>query len=672
MGQIEAVTGKKRRKGLWAAVAVVAITAAGMAGYKTVVENRVSRMIAERGGKAGSVEADFLGRIHLRDVTLPLKEGAEVRLAALDGRPKILFLEGQLEVGGLELESAFGTVSVPRAVVEDADLGPNTLTEMFGGRSGLSLSERVELFAAKRISAPEIVFAQTFAGTEQKLVYRDVVSEDIGGGRIARYSASGASFEFGADASGGEDAKAKRLTGSMGNVTAQDIDAAYLARLYTERAGPEDKEAKPAYGPISVKNIAFSDGEASFGYDELRSGGFSMRMPAEPLLDILKELKSVSAPDQLPPAEQQAYFNRVLSIADMTEKADMEMLGLTIDAPMRGGDQGERIKLAIDRLALEVDGRKLDATLNGLSMGEGADYVKVSEASISGFSWNSTLDGLQRMVALDEKQRESFPFTTLLPEFGTVRLAGLDVDLPDTGAEDAGSEAQDSAPGRVRFSLKDYELALTKPRNGIPTDIRIRYQDLTLPIPDHIRDEPFAQLRNLGFNEVVLSSNIEANWDEPNQTLVIRDISTSGKDIGGFSLSGLLGGVSGDFFSGDEAKTRAALFGLTAREAKLKIEDKGLAAKGIRAYAEQNDMTEDQARGMLTMTASVALQQFAAQQPRLQNVLDAASQFIAKPGTFTLTVKSKSANGVGALEFAVASQNPLLLLDRVDFEATAE
>jgi hypothetical protein len=668
VGQAEAGTGKKRRKALWAAVAAVAITAAGMAGYKTIVENRVSRMIVERGGKAGSVEADFLGRIHLRDVVLPLKEGADVRIAAIEGRPKILFLEGMLEVSGLELKSSFGTVSVPRAVVEDADFDRGTLEAMFDGKSELSISKRLELFTARRISTPEIVVAQIVAGTEQRLIYKDVVSEDIADGRIARYSASGGSFEVGAEVSGGDGGKKTRVAGSIGAVTAQDIDAAYLARLYTEKAGPDDKEAKPVYGPISVKDIAFSDGEASFGYDEVRSSGFSMRMPAEPLVETLEKLKSVSAPDQLPPVERQAYFNRILSIIDMTKKADMEMLGLTIDAPTKDGDE-ERIKVSVDRLALEIDGRKLDGTLNGLSMGEGADYIKVSEASISGFSWNSTLEGLQRMVALDEQQRESFPFTTLLPEFGTVRLAGLDVDLPDTEAE---SDAQDSVPRRVRFSLKDYELALTKPRNGIPTDIRISYQDLTLPIPEHMHDEPFAQLRNLGLNEVVLSSNIEAAWDESKQTLVIRDISTRGKDIGGFSFSGLLGGVSGDFFSGDEAKMRAALFGLTAREAKLKIEDEGLAAKGIRAYAKENDMTEDQARGMLKMTASVALQQFAAQEPRLQNVLDAASQFIAKPGIFTLTVRSKSANGIGALEFAIASQNPLLLLDRVDVEATAE
>lgn len=133
-----------------------------------------------------------------------------------------------------------------------------------------------------------------------------------------------------------------------------------------------------------------------------------------------------------------------------------------------------------------------------------------------------------------------------------------------------------------------------------------------------------------------------------------------------------MGGVSGDFFSGDEAKMRVALFGLTAREAELEIEDKGLAAKGLKAYAEQNGMTEDQARGMLTMTSSVVLQQFADEEPRLQDVVDAVSKFIAKPGTFTLTVKSKSPSGLGALELAVASQNPLLLLDRVDIEAVAE
>ncbi|VTZ63711.1 conserved hypothetical protein [Sinorhizobium medicae] len=452
-------------------------------------------------------------------------------------------------------------------------------------------------------------------------------------------------------------------------MTVQDMDAAYLARLYTEKAGPQDKEAKPVYGPSSVKDIVFSDGEARFGYAEIRSSGISMAMTDQPLLETLNALSAVSAPDELPPAERQAYFTRILSIIDMTKKADIEMLGLNMEVPAKDGDKGKKIKFATDRLAIQLDGQTLDATLNGLSMAEGESHFKISEAALSGFSWSPTFKALEQMVALDEQQLESFPFTTLLPEFGTVRLAGIDADLP--GSVENG-ETSPSTAERVRFSLKEYEAALTKPRNGIPTDIRVSYQDLTVPVPANIEEKTLAELRKLGIDELVLSSSLEAAWDEAQQTLVIKEISTSLKDLAGFSFSGVMGGVSGDFFSGDEAKMRVALFGLTAREAELEIEDKGLAAKGLKAYAEQNGMTEDQARGMLTMTSSVVLQQFADEEPRLQDVVDAVSKFIAKPGTFTLTVKSKSPSGLGALELAVASQNPLLLLDRVDIEAVAE
>lgn len=118
--------------------------------------------------------------------------------------------------------------------------------------------------------------------------------------------------------------------------------------------------------------------------------------------------------------------------------------------------------------------------------------------------------------------------------------------------------------------------------------------------------------------------------------------------------------------------TQVALLGLTAREMNLKIEDKGGIAKGIKFYADQNGMTEDQVRGMVTMIAAAMLQQFAADQPKLQGPVDALSRFIAKPGTFALTVRSKAENGIGAFDLIAASENPVLLLDKVDLEATAQ
>ncbi|MEY9834686.1 hypothetical protein ABIA25_006564 [Sinorhizobium fredii] len=707
-------TGKGRRRALWVAGAVTAIVAAGIVGGKIVLESKVNELIAGRGGKAGSVEVDHLGRIHLRDVTLPLADGSSARIAAIDGRPKILFLNGTFEVTGLDIEVPTARISVPHASVEDANLDPATLTELLSSKSAAPLSKRIDRFAAKRVSAPEVALIQAVAGSEQKTVYKNINLTEIANGRVARYSADGASFEFAMDIpDGAGGTKQERMTGSIGAMTGQDFDAAYMARLYTEKAGPDDKEARPLYGPLSAKAIAFSNGEARFAYDEMRSSGFSMRMPSEPLLETLEKLTSVANPEELGPEERRAFFARLLSLADMIGKGDMEMLGLKIDAPAKNGEaEGDKIKLAVDRMAFQLDGRTLDAALNGLSMGEGGDYVKFSEASITGFSWNSTLEAMKTMAGLDEQQLETFPFTTLLPEFGTFRVAGIDVDLPnpETGADsaDAGGYADETdetdalaaeglmpdaeqtdetdqqavtsaeksaataVPERIRFTLKNYELALTKPFHGIPTDIRFSYEDLSVPVPADAQDETSVQLRKLGFEELVVSSNIQAAWDEPNQTLAIKDISVSGKDVGGLSLSGLMGGFTKDFFSGDTAMAQVALLGLTAREMNLKIEDKGGMAKGIKFYADQNGMTEDQARGMLTMMAAAVLQQFAADQPKLQGPVDALSRFIAKPGTFTLAVRSKAETGIGAFDLIAASENPVLLLDKVDLEATAQ
>ena len=64
MEQAKNGTRKGGRKALWAAVAVIAIAAAGLTGYKITLENTITSQLEKRGGKASSVEADFLGRIH--------------------------------------------------------------------------------------------------------------------------------------------------------------------------------------------------------------------------------------------------------------------------------------------------------------------------------------------------------------------------------------------------------------------------------------------------------------------------------------------------------------------------------------------------------------------------------------------------------------------------------
>lgn len=667
MEQENSHTGKGRRRALWAAVAIVAVAAAGVIGGKTFYEAKVKELVARTGATAGSVEVDFLGKIHVRDLTLPLEDGKNLRIASIDGRPKLPFLDGALDMSNIDVDVPTGKLSMAHARIENAAFEKSAQAEGNGG----SLPRRIERFAATRISTPELTLSQSVATTEQKTVYSNLVLSEIAGGRIARYSIDKGSYDIKMRLPDSDGAiEDKHVAVSTGVIAGQDIDVAYLARLYTEKAGPDDKVAKPLYGPLSVKTVSFSDGDGRFSYDEIRSDGFTARMPSEPLLDTLKALTVTKDPDQLPPEERQALFAKVVSILDMIGRSNMQLIGFKADAPdEKEGAAGKRVKAAIDRIDMEMDSRKLDFGLNGLSIGDGDGKIEVAEASLKGFDWSSTIEGISQIIALDETEIETFQFNRLIPELGRVRVGGINVDI---AAPKEPEEETAGTPERIRFTLKNFEMGLTKPFNGIPTDIEIRQDDLTLPIPADATEDVFVEARKLGLETLAFSYGLSAGWDEPNSNLVIRDISLSSRDFGSVNLAGLVSGFTEEFFSFDVNRAQAALFGLAGREVKLTVKDEGLMAKAIKLYALQNDMTEDQVRGTLTLVASVMLQQVAAEQPKLQGAVEALVRFISTPGTLTVTVKSTGVNGLGVFDLVAASDNPMGLLDKVDIQATAE
>ncbi|CAN7448371.1 hypothetical protein G6M70_23995 [Agrobacterium tumefaciens] len=671
MEQENIQTGKGRRRALWAAVAIIAVAAAGVIGGKTFYEAKVKELVARSGATATSIEVDFLGKIHVRDLTLPLEEGRNIKIAAIDGRPKLPFLDGALDMNTIDIDVPTGKISMAQARVENAAFQKPAQAEGNGG----SLPRRIERFAATSISTPEVTFTQSVATTEQKTVYKNLALSEIAGGRIARYSIDNGSYDIKMQIPDSEGAmKDKHMVASTGAIAGQDIDVAYLARLYTEKAGPDDKEAKPLYGPLSIKAVSFSEGDGHFSYDEIRSDGFTARMPSEPLLDTLKTLTTTQDPDELSPEARQALFARVVSILDMFGKSNMQLIGFKVDAPdEKEGAAGKRVKATIDRIDMQMDSRKLDFGLNGMSIGDGDGRIEVAEASLKGFDWSSTIKGISEIIALDETQMETFQFNRLIPELGRVRVGGINVDIaaPEKTEEETEEETA-GTPERIKFSLKNFEMGLTKPFNGIPTDIEIRQDELTLPIPADSTEEVFVEARKLGLETLAFSYGLAAGWDEPNSNLVIRDISLSSKDFGSVNFAGLVSGFTEEFFSFDVNRAQAALFGLAGREVKLTIKDEGLMAKAIKLYALQNDMTEDQVRATLTLVASMMLPQVAAEQPKLQNAVQALVQFISKPGTLTVTVKSTGANGLGIFDLVAASDNPMGLLDKVDIQATAE
>ena len=669
MEQGQSQTGKRGSKALWISVALIAIVAAGGVGAKIFYENKVNELISRSGATAGSVDVDFLLKVHVRDLSLPLEDGKTIQIAAIDGRPRFPFLDGVLEMKDVNIEVPTGKVSMAHARVENVAVEREQ--DVVGQGDARALSKRIERFAAKSISTPEMTFTQSFPTVQQTIVYKNATLADIAEGRIARYSVESATYDIQMDlpdATG--ELKKKHVTGSNGVISGQDIDLAYLARIYTEKAGPEDKEPKPVYGPLSVKNIAFSEGDGRFGYDEVRSDGFSIRMPTTPLAETMAALTANKNPEELPPAEQKALFSKVLSLIDMIGKSDIQLLGFKADVPNKEEPStGKRVKAEIARMDMQMDGRKIDFAMNGMKIGSGDDTIGVDEVSLKGFDWGSTVEGLSEIVGRDEAELANFQFSRLMPEFGKIRLGGVNIDATAPEQPDGDTTA---TPQRVEFSLRNFEMGLTKPINGIPTDVDIRQDDLSLPVPADSSDEVFILARQLGMEALTFSYGFSAGWDQPNDSLNIRDISLSSKDFGSINLIGHISGFTQEFFSLDINRTQAALLGLAGREVKLTVKDEGMMAKAIKLYALQNDMTEDQVRGALTLGANVVLMQIAGEQPKLQNATEALLRFINDPGTLTVTAKATGPNGLGLLDFVAASQNPMLLLDRVDIQATAE
>lgn len=670
---------RSRHKALWGAVAVVAIVAGGMAAYKITLEKTITERITARGATVASVSADFFGKVHLRDVKLPTKNGVTVTISAIDGRPKVLFLEGEIKAENIAVDFAGVTLTIPRASIEDNNLDRQAFADVFGSKSDLSIAERISRFSAKRVAIPEVRMVQDLKTINQEVVYKDLVLDNIANGRIANYSASGATFAVEVDLPGEAGIPTpEKLNGTFGTMTGQDIDAAYLARFYTEKAGPDDKDPRQVYGPVNVKDIVFSDGKSmQYKYNEIRSNGFSIRMLPEPFTEILKGIQDVTNPEDLPPKERAVFIERFLSLVDVIGKGDTEMLGISFQMEPKDGEKAEG---NIDNILIKFDNRRMDMGLKNLRVTSGTGHVNLGEFSFEGFSWAPTMEGARKLAAVDDDQIASFPFTTLLPEFGTLRLRNIDVDVPDTTANsdddldtegDSDAAVQAKAPERVKLSAKGYEIALTKPVNGIPSAIRLVTDSLALQVPKDSNDQTFQILQRLGYDNVVFSSTVDAAWNEQDLTLAINDISLQGENMGSVSATGLIGGVGKDFFSGDKVLTQVAALGLTAREFNLRLVDQGAVGKLIKMYADEEGVSEDELRASLATMASMTLQGLVGDLPKLQDVVTAAARFLAKPGTFELSLKARSPKGLGMFDFMTAAQNPAGLLEKIDIDVKA-
>ncbi|GAA0605504.1 hypothetical protein [Paenochrobactrum glaciei] len=727
-------TGRKGRKALlWTTVAIIVVAGGGLTGYKYSLQNAITSQIEKRGGKAESVSADFFGNIHLKNVSLPMKNGKIVNIASFDGRPEFLFLTGKVDATGISTEFNNFKINIPHLQIEDANLNRQMLADVFGGGSDLTPAQRVERFAAKKVHLSEIQVEQSILDTTQKTVYKNLTLNDMKSGSIASIKLDNAQVDMTVAVPQDDGSINKEpMTVLIGQTEGKDIDAAFMTRFYTEKANGDDNDIKQIQGAYSTKDITFKLPEATATIEEIKSAGFSMRLPEIPFLDMIQEMAAVEKIDDLSDDERRDLFRKLITIYEIFGKGDAEFLGIKIMPKDETKPSG-----TIASVAMTFNKQAFDMSMKGMNIGTETDYFKLDEFSWNGFDYTSSLEAAKKLLEVPSDEMDNFPFTTLMPTMGTFRITGIDADLPNTELDDADTvddaemdgiegtpdtlttpdEDQDDAaeitapeteetteaeagdttaedsdddsddviedaeeaeedatpamPTRVKFKAKNMSLALLNPVNGIPTDVQISYDDLDIPVPQEA-DSVSLKLHELGLDRLVISSNTHILWDEPSESLIFKDISYKGDKLGSIALSGVMGGMSRDFFSGDKALMQIAAFGLTAKEINLRIEDKGMVDSAIKIAAQENGSTQEETRQLAALTIAMLAAEFAESSPQIQDAVKMLNKFIANPNIFTLSIKAKSERGIGAFEMLAITQNPMSLLDKVNISATAE
>ena len=358
-------------------------------------------------------------------------------------------------------------------------------------------------------------------------------------------------------------------------------------------------------------------------------------------------------------SEVMRFINGYADLLTSYEVGPLDVDGVTIAAP------DERMRPVQVRIRRVRSPGSEGSRVGGLAV-EGVE-VAVSNGSVrlQSFEWRGadlapTLAGLRAIDAsapLDWFVRE---WRRLVPSVRGVALSGLEIDMAD---EARPGERVKTGAGLVDVDFEEY-------RAGIPTQFMVAVRNLAFALPRGGDDRTVEDLRQAGYERVDLSFGARSRWDEAARTIRLSDVTVEGAGMGGARLSLTLGNATADLFSIDVMRQQAAALALTAIEAQLSVQNRGLFERLFQSVAKRQgrkpeDMRREAARGIgllaLTMLGTEAG----------RPVTEAVTRFVGRPRTLEISAKAKDPAGVGALDLLMAGENPAGFAAKLDVQAKA-
>lgn len=580
-------------------------------------------------------------------------------------------------------------LKAPRLTASGTRLSREELTAILKADSPEPWAARLARLDAGSLTIPVLTSEHAGPGdARQSVIYRDVLARDVRAGRIGELTAAGAAVSV----AGGPN----RGSGTYGRLRATDLDLAALSRLYAvpgDGKGPVQR----VYGTVEVADVTYADATGTtvkiarldgrdLGGRQVPGGwnGAFERLAAG--LDGPKDQPRIAA-----------------AAADLIEAStlgSLEMRGLSVsDADPKGP-----LLMEIGRIAYAEAGPDAGTRLEALSLSRGPVRVRLGRLALTGLSLGPTVAALRTLagktdpdarIGEDEMRR-------LAPTLGGLTLSDLSVDLPPEAAptkEDGppggraavGGRLPEVKPGEPRpaapkpgdplavavspapaphLALREAVLGFGPPRDGVPTSSRLSLSGLSLPAGLVSGAPILGALPAYGYRDLDLDLVADTAWDEGTREFSFREISLAGRDIGTVRISGTLGGIGPELFSGSASAATMLMFAGSAKTLDVSVENAGLFERFLAAQSKDLSLRPDELRKEYVTASLLGVPVILGNTPAAKGIGAAMGQFVMKPGKLVLRAKAKDAAGIGFIDLG-AARSPAAVLDRMDVEAKA-
>ncbi|SDA18838.1 hypothetical protein SAMN02799622_02142 [Methylobacterium sp. UNC378MF] len=596
-----------------------------------------------------------------------------------------------LPLGGTLLKAPKLTASGTRLSKED-------LAAILRSDSAVPWEQRLAKLDAGSLTIPVLTSENAGPGdNRQTVTYRDVVARDIRAGRVGELSAAGATVSA--------IAGPNRSSGTYGQVRATDLDLAALSRLYTvpgDGKGPVQR----VYGTIQVSDVTYSDARGTT-VKIARLDGRDLGGRQVP--DGWSGAFAIVAGGFDESSDRRPLAGAAADLIAATSVGSLEMQGLSVsDTDPKGP-----VLFEIGRAAYTSSGAERGTTLNNLSLSRGPLRIHVGRVAALGTSLAPTVATLQG-IAAEPTGGPGFSdveMRRLTPTLGNLTLSDLSIELPSEAEADRATPRDPRPPARGalpdpsrpgagkavepravepraadivadplavtvsprparRVALREANLAFGPPTEGVPSATRVTLSGLTLPA-DLLAGAPIVgMLPVYGYRDLDLDLVADATLDEKARDLALREVTISGRDIGTVRLSGLLGGIGPELFSGTLPAATMLMFSGSAKTLDLTVENAGLFERFLAAQSKDLSLKPDELRKEYVTASLLGVPIILGNSAAAKGIGAAMGQFVMKPGKLAVHAKSKEPAGIGFIDLG-AARSPAAVLDRLDVEAKA-